>query len=151
MALSDEVIARYSSTRLKQMTNPGVQSPSAIDTTVLGLAATDVESDFTTYVGVAYDGTVARHVSVAVEGVIALLYLRGENAGSDADKRFDRYRERLIELSKVEGRDRLKPKTREVLTVTRPSTSVKTYAAFNDDDFDQIVPNSPNAPNSPNP
>jgi hypothetical protein len=141
MTLASETTARYSSTRLKQLTNPGDQNPSAIDATVLGLAATDVESDFTTYAGVAYDGSVARHVRVGVEGVIALLYLRGESPGSDAQKRHDNYIDRLRELAKVEGRDRLKPKTKEMAKITRPTS--RTEPDFDDNDFSQIVPNAP--------
>lgn len=141
MALTDEVTARYPASRIIQLTNPGVQSADTVNATVYAAAATDTEADFPIYAGVAYDGTVARHVSVAVEGVIAYLYMRGESPGSDANARFDRYMERLRDLAKVEGRDRLKPKTKEMAKVTRPTE--RTTASFDEDTFDDIVPNSP--------
>lgn len=147
MALADEVTARYPEPRLRQLTNGGTESASSINTTTLGYAATDVQADFKTYCGVAYDNSDARHVAVAVEGVIAKLYQRGEAPGSKANALHDAYIERLTALAKVTGRDRLKPTTKSVLTPTseQQDSSQTVRPSFDDfGDFDRLIPDPPN-------
>ena len=75
MALSDEVISRYADSRVKQLTNPGVQTPAGVNLVILGLAAGDVEEEFEEIVGVEYDNTNRKHVLIAVKVVIATLAL----------------------------------------------------------------------------
>ena len=145
MALSDEVTARYASARLIQLTNPGDQTATTVDTTFLGKAATDVEADFEIIAGVAYDNSEARHVSVGVEGVIAKLYQRGEAAGGDADARHSAYLDRLAQLAKVTGRNRIIPTTSSVLTPTseRTTTSEVVPPEFDWPNFDDLIPAPP--------
>jgi hypothetical protein len=133
MSLVTEVQARYPANRLKQLTNPGDESASAVDTTFLGYSATDVEAEFEIYAGVTYDGTDARHVAVAVAGVIAKLYLRGEAPGEKAQSLHDDYLERLQALGKVTGRDRLKPQTTSQLTPTPERTGSEVVRPWSDD------------------
>ena len=144
MSLSTEVIARYPTGRLRQLTNQGDQSATTTDTTVLGLAATDVQADFEIVAGIVYDGTEARHVSVAVEGVIAKLRVRSEAAGGGADTSHDRYIERLQGLAKVTGRDRIIPKTSSILTPTSEQLESETVRpSFDHPNFDDVIPRPP--------
>lgn len=146
MALADEVTGRYPATRLIQLTNAGDESASSIDTTVLGYAVTDTQADFKTYAGVAYDNSDARHVAVAVEGVIAKLYQRGESPGSKAESLHDAYIARLETLAQSMGRDRLLPKTKSPLTPTAEQQTTETVRPAFDDfgDFDRLIPDPPN-------
>lgn len=74
MALSDEVTSRYSFQRLKEMTNDGDPTASSINTTVLGLAATDIQADFETLSNESFDLTKASHVVICVPAVMGKLY-----------------------------------------------------------------------------
>ena len=146
MALSDEVVSRFPSTnpRLKQLTNPGVQAASSVNTAVLDLASTDVEADFQTYAGVAYDNTEARHVSVGVWGVIAKLAMQGEAAGSTAIALDERWVEKLEALGKVTGRNRVKMSTKSTLTPTPEQQDAETVRPpFDWPIFDDILLDPP--------
>jgi len=144
MTLATEVQARYPATRLVQLTNPGDESGTTLDATILGYAATDVQADFEIYAGVEYDGTDARHVSVAVEGVMAKLYQRTETPGSKADKLHDQYIERVRSLGKVTGRNRVTPTSSSVLTPTSEREGTETVRPDSDrPDFEDYVANAP--------
>lgn len=144
MALIDEVKARYPDNRLKQLTNPGDESAAATDDTFLGYSVTDVEAEFEVYAGVAYDNSDARHVPVAVDGVIAKLYLRGETPGEKAQSLHDDYIERLRAVGKVTGRNRLKPQTSSQLTPTPEKDGTEVVRPWSDDaNFDRNVAGPP--------
>jgi len=144
MGLSTDFQNRFPSNRLKQLTNPGNQAGSSVNTTLIDYAATDVEADFETYAGVEYDSADSRHVSVAVDGVLAKLYQRAETPGSKADGLHDAYIQRLRDLAKVTGRDRVVPKTTSVLTPTPERDGTETVRPDADrDDFGDLVPNAP--------
>jgi len=143
VALADKATERYA-LRLKQLTNPGVQTAAAIDTDILGYACEDVEADFEIVAGIEYDNTEARHVSVAVEGVIAKLALRSEAAGATAIALNDRYIERLEALAKVTGRDRILPVSATQLTPTAEKTGTETVRPdFDRPNFDDLIPAAP--------
>jgi len=138
------VKSRYPETRLVELTNLGDESATVVDDTVLGLAATDVMAEFPIYVGVAYDNSDARHVPVAVSGVIAKLYLQGETPGSKADSMWDAFIERLRSLAKVTGRDRIVPVSSSVLTPTPERDGTETVRPDTDrPDFDDLIPDAP--------
>lgn len=142
MALSDEVTSRYPAVRLAQLTNPGDPTGTgSVDTTVLGLAATDVEADFEFEGGVNYDNTNARHVAIAVEGVIAKLEIRTENPGSKAVADHDRYIERLRQLRRV------LPKTKS--TLSREAELEGERVDFDRRDFDGLVGDVPVSQSNP--
>jgi hypothetical protein len=143
MALSDEVISRYSSARLVQLTRHNNQAATTIDTDVLGFAATDVEADFRILAGVIYDGADARHVAVAVSGVVAKLYLRKEGAGDKAQSLHDAYEARMEQLAKVTGRNRIKPRTTSVLEPTVPDPNVTHRPDTDRPTFDDLVLDPP--------
>ena len=144
MALAAEVIARYPSSRLIQLTRQSNQSGSSINTTILGLAVDDVEADFQIIAGVEYDNSDARHVGVAVEGVIAKLARRAEAAGNTSEALHDAYLERLGQLAKVTGRDRIMPKTKSPYTVTSERDREETPRPWDDwPNYDDIQVNPP--------
>jgi len=141
MALVDQVTSRYPASRLVQLTRQGSQSSTTVDTTVLGLAADDVEADFPIVCAVEYDNADPRHVAVAVEGVIAKLAIRTEAAGDFANALHDRYLKRLAALAKVTGRDRVTPRTKSVLTPTPERDGTETVRPDTDrPNFDDLVP-----------
>lgn len=143
MTLQAKVTDRYSNaagSRLAQITNPGASSTNTVDIDRLDRACEDVQSDFEIIAGVAYDDDDGRHVVVAVEGVIAKLYLRTEAPGNNA-KLHDAYLDRLNDLKKVTGRNRPMPVTTSTLDPTaeqsgaRPDTDLPT--------FNDFIPNAP--------
>ena len=144
MALADEVIARYPASRLKQLTNPNDQAASTVDTTVLGYAVADVIADFLTYCATTFDVTDSRHVSVAVKGVVATLALQTEAAGGNAQTDFDKYLDRLKDLARVTGRDRITPRTKSVLTPTAERLGTETVRPDTDrPDYEDLIPDAP--------
>lgn len=112
--LSADVQTRYGSQLLISLTNSDekANASTSVNTTRLDAAADDVEAMFKIHAGVAYDSTDARHVAVAVEGVIALLRARGPLAGEKGTDAFSKWTKTLRdELGRVTGRNRIKPKT----------------------------------------
>ena len=120
MSLSSQVTGRYSSVRMRQMTNPDNPSAASVDSTRLNYACDDVTGDFVTYAGLTYDDTDAQHVSVGVEGVIALLTVRMGTKGGDA--LVEAYRKRLEQLRLTTSGDRIDPGTNTMLTPTNPGS-----------------------------
>jgi len=144
MALAAEVTARYPGSRLIQLTNPGDQSAAAVDATVLGLAVTDVQADFEIIAGIEYDNSEARHVSVAVWGVIAKLAGWSEAAGSTGVKLHEAWIERLEQLAKVTGRDRVPVTTSSQVTPTDERQTTETVRPWSDHPhFDDLVARPP--------
>ena len=120
MSLSSQVTGRYSSVRMRQMTNPDNPSAASVDSARLNYACDDVTGDFVTYAGLTYDDTNAQHVSVGVEGVIALLTVRMGTKGGDA--LVEAYRKRLEQLRLTTAGDRIDPGTNTMLTPTNPGS-----------------------------
>lgn len=142
MTLATDVQARYADQVLVNLTNPGESAPTTVDATRLGLAADDVQADFEIVAGVVYDGTDGRHVSVAVQGVMAKLFRRTSH--SSADDRETEYFRRLNNLAKVTGRDRLLPSTISLLDPSLDSDDGSTRKpAFDDKVFREVNPGAP--------
>lgn len=149
MALSDEVIARFSTQRLKNLTNPDAPSATSYDATRLATACTDAAADFEIYAGTVFDVTDARHVPVAIRGVVAYLHTYTDNgAAADALKAF---RFELKALAKVTGRDRILPYTDSALEPSPNPREGTTRArpAFDDSVFDPIVVQPPTGGSPP--
>ncbi len=144
MALSDEVTSRYPDSRLIQLTNAGDESADSVDTTMLGKAATDTEAKFVQLVGVEYDNSVATHVETAVLGVIAYLYRYGESPGTAAERAMEQFKESCEELAKVTARNRIKPRTTSVLTVSDEQEGGETVRPDTDrEHYNKLVPETP--------
>ena len=142
MTLAAKVTARYPSQLLVNLTNPNsTDAGTTINTTILGLATTDVEADFQIHAGTTYDDTDARHVTVATEGVIARLMEWTGHAGAEQQK--DRYMSRLNALEAVTGRNRILPQSDSVLAPTDPDDSLTQRPDFDEPKWDGIIPGSP--------
>lgn len=120
MALTDRVTARLTNQRLVELTNPDSANSSTVDTDRLGYAADDAEAELEIYCGVAYDDNDARHVAVAVDGVI---YHLTRAAGLVAPEIEKRWRDGLEALRKVTGNNRVTPRTSSHLTASREATT----------------------------
>lgn len=101
------VKARASTVVAKALSNPQNGAATSNDDTRGTLACTDVISDFTAR-GITYDNDDARHLGVAVGGVIAKLQMTA--LGYEwAWKRHQEYEERLERLRMVTANDRMTP------------------------------------------
>lgn len=146
MALTTQTTNRYSSQRLINLTNPDLPTATSVDSTRLGLAADDVESDFHSIVGRSYDesaSTAAQDIGVAVEGVIAKLMMRS-SGGEAARSAHEEFIERLKGLRK-----RIVPKSTSMLTPTEEDrgTGQTVRPHFDRAKFDKFVPEHPRADN----
>lgn len=87
--LWDAVEASYDEKGLISLTNVNTNSATTIDTAVAHDAAQDVINLWPVYAQEDYDGSAATHVTVAKEGVIAVLWRRGGTAASIARVHWD--------------------------------------------------------------
>lgn len=146
MALVDEVQNRYGTQYLVNLTNPQLPSATSIDSTRLSNASTDVQADFKIIAGVTYDNSVDTHVSVAVDGVIAKLRMRNGQGGSESVEAHNQYIERLRQLAKITGRNRVEPKSSSSMTeTTETQQGETTRPKFDRRRFDDITLNKPPA------
>lgn len=139
MALIDRVKARYTEQKLIELTNKDDETATTIDDTRLGLAVTDTEAAFETHVGVAYDDTDARHVRVAVRGVIVHL-LGDSELGPLSDERYDHWRTMCEDLAKVTSRARILP---EIVSTDPDYDESEDDADFGRNRFADFIPGAP--------
>ena len=144
MTLQSNTTARISAQRIINLTNPDLPSATSADSGRLGLACTDVESDFQTYLGRAYDDDNASDVSIAVDGVVAKLLLRMGSGGDTATQAHEGYLERL-----KDHRKRVVPKSSSKLTPTEEDRGTGDLVRPNFDrrKFDDFVAESPHGTN----
>lgn len=135
MALTDEVIARYSNQDLVNLTNPKSTSATTVDTTRLANAATDVGAYFKIYANITYDNTVATHVALGIEGVVLLLEKYQVNSRVSLDDWFGRLRD----LAKIGARNRIVPTTDSVRV--READEDGKFPLDINKDFETITPN----------
>lgn len=145
MALWDEVTTRYAAQELIELTRSGRDNTATtVDTTVGNAAATDIQAYFEILAGVVYDGTDARHVMVAVEGVVTLLRMRQKNAQTAHKNYFEKWKDDLRDLGKVTGRNRVVPKSTSLYTVTDEVPSgLEVDMPFGTRRMDDIIPAAP--------
>jgi len=89
MALSDDVTSRISSQRLIELTNDGDPTATTIDTTILGLASTDVAAEFELLSSEVYDNSNPVHLAIAVDAVMAKLYQYQGKISPNANESYD--------------------------------------------------------------
>lgn len=144
MALWDEVVSRYPNDTLVSLTNPRDSGASSVDLTRANLAVTDVLADVEIYCGVEYDGTDARHVSVACQLVILKLMERtGQYKRGEID---EAVKERREALKKVTGNDRILPQSNSTLTPNvDPIVGAPIYPDFDISRFSEFIPGAPGA------
>lgn len=138
LALSQAVQDRVGTQFLASLTNPGDPTATAVAVTKLDLASTDVQADFEIVVGVLFDATSSRHISVGVEGVIAKLIQR-TGQSQRGDEVHNRYMERLEMLREIAD-----PASKSELTPVdeRRGTDI-VRPQFDDSKFDRYLPESP--------
>lgn len=110
MALADDVTNRYTDQELIESTNPEDGTATTINSTFLGYAVTDVQAEFEIQGIGEYDATDAKHVAVAVEGVMARLktFARTGKAGGSSNDEWTWWIDnRCKALAKVTGRKRV--------------------------------------------
>jgi len=146
VSLTSNVQARYSTQRIRHLTNPDAPNATSLDATRLADAVADVEAEFRIRAGVVYDDTDARHVSVGVRGVVAVLEDRMGAGGGE--KRMEAFREDLDALRKVTSNDRLRPATNSVMVPTPEGEGRTTPVrpAFDDRAFRGLIPDRPHGP-----
>ena len=144
MTLQSETTARISAQRIINLTNPDLPSATSADTTRLGLACTDVESHFRTYLGRDFDSSNPEDVSIGVDGVLAVLMMRMASGGESASSAHESYITRL-----KDHRKRVIPKSSSKLTPTEEDrgTGNPVRPAFDLRNFDDFVPESPHGNN----
>ena len=144
MTLSANVQNRSGTQFLVNLTNPSDPSATTIDTTRLDNGVLDTEADFRIYSGVAYDDTDARHVTVAVEGVIAKLAIRTGTGGNYARTSHEEFIARLRDLALVTGRDRVSPRTDSVLQPSSEQVADEIVRPeFDWRNFSDLIPGGP--------
>ena len=141
---------RYNEQFLIGLTNPNNRSAATLNISAgepFDLACTDVEADFEMVCGVIYDDDDKRHVAVAVEGVIAKLSMRMNQAGERSKALVDAYLEKLERLALVTGSNRLLTLSRSPLTPSEeaPDVGSKGRPSFDGSRFWRLKPNGPPA------
>ena len=148
MTLLQEVEKRYNTQFLIGLTNPNNRAASSVDDSIgepFDVATDDVKADFEITCGVVFDIDDKRHVSVGVEGVIAKLSMRMNQAGDRSKSLVDAYVERLERLALVTGRNRLKPLSKSELQPSdeAPEGYSKVRPKFDGARFWRLKPNGP--------
>lgn len=146
MALWDEVATRYADQELIELTNSGRDNSSGatVDTTVGNAAAADIQAYFEILAGVTYSNSDARHVMVAVEGVVALLRMRAKNAQKAHKAYFEAWKQDLRDLGSVTGRNRVVPKSTSLYTPEdEVPAGLDVDMPFGTRRMDDIIPRAP--------
>lgn len=112
MALIDRVKARYSATRLAELTNPD-STLATTDDTFLEAVCDDVEATIDAESVGSYDDDDPRMVVLAVDGVVALMSLRIADIETNR-ARWDRWIEKAKATAMTIRRDRVTPVASEV-------------------------------------
>ena len=141
MSLVSNVQSRYGDQYLVNLTNPGDNTATTIDSTRLALAATDVEANFEIFAGVEYDDTDPQHVTVGVEGVEVLLKFRAGH--TTVEEWSDWIEKRLKPMSLVGARDRIMPTTNSEVTPTSESDTGDGRPYFDSRRFRYLIPGRP--------
>lgn len=145
--LSADVQTRYGAQFLINLTNSDVPAGTAstLNTTRLDAAADDIEGHFRTYAGVTYDSTDARHVAIAVDGVVRLLKLRGPLSNTEGADLFASWLKSLkLDLGAVTGRNRIVPKSNaETQTETEITSTETLRPKFDWRSFEDVQLNDP--------
>lgn len=106
MSLLLNVTGRYSSERLRQLTNPDARGLTTNDATRLDFACADAQAEFKRRCAVDYDDTNPNHVDVCVELVVLKLMKRGSAPTDAVEKQQAAVNDMLTDVARVTGRDR---------------------------------------------
>lgn len=149
MSLSSEVQSRVSAAQLRGLTNIDDTSATSLGSTILTTVCGDVtDTDFPLIAQVAYDGTNAAHVGVAVPRVVARLVLLKGDKGADALMAASE--RMLVALRSTTSRGRILPRTnvQAVPTSEDDGSGGTPRPDFDRRRFDDFIPGQPPAPES---
>lgn len=106
--LADAVKARFTTTRLAQLTNKDSQA-ATIDDPTLELAVTAITAKFITYTATTFDETDDAMIDAGATGVYAQLQLWTDHPSDKARSQYDSWKQDMRDLARTLGRDRIKP------------------------------------------
>lgn len=133
--------ARFSTQLRTNWSNPQNSTQTTPNTTLEGLADTDVLGEFKKR-GITPDNTDDRHVTTAMSGIIGRLMFYTQSPGWG--EAWGSFKDDLELLAQTTSRDRITPTTNSLLT---PSTDViGALPDFDKDNFQGYVPGAPNPP-----
>jgi len=132
VSLQTEVTSRVPEQTLIDLTRQKDTNATTINVGLLGLACDDVTAEFSVYVNATLDLTDARHVPVAVAGVLMTLreWLPARPEGTDKDR--ERWIERCRALARVTSRDRIRITTSSELTPSEEVTGTESVRPYFD-------------------
>lgn len=144
MALLAEVLARVPAQTLLELTQQKNVNASTYDATILQTACDDIEEEFVTYAGEVYDGTVRRHVTICVEGVLAKLRSWLPQNPESVNQAMTSWGDRVTAMSKTRARDRFPVTTSSRLTPTEEVTGSEEVRPWSDPQaYDGVMPREP--------
>ena len=132
MSLLSEVTTRVPTQTLVDLTRQKNTDATTVDTALLALACADVTAEFSVYANQVLDLTDARHVPVAVAGVLTTLreWLPAKPEGTDKDR--ERWIERCRSLARVTSRDRIQITSSSELTPSEEVTGTESVRPYFD-------------------
>jgi len=142
MALIDEIKGRISEGLLRELTNQGDTTATAINDTTLGYAITDAEGEFIVETGLALDDTKAQHVAAGVVGVIYYLYSYSGLHTETANRQRERWERLMLKIDSTEGAGRrIMPDSSSTLSPTAQRQGAR--PDFERSRWGDYVPNMP--------
>lgn len=146
-ALWSQVLLRYDTQTLKQLTNVNTPGASSVNTTVGIQVATDAAGWFRRKVQEDYDSTNSYHNAVAVRAVYVLLREYSGKFGETVRAEREAVEETMDDLRNMSAGKRITPHT---LSTYDPSDDENVQypnrPAFDTERFDEVTPNDPPAP-----
>lgn len=130
--LTDAVKARHQTNRLAQLTQKDTRATTAIDDTVLALAAADATAEFEIKSGRTFDDTNAQHIRLVVPGVLA--FLMSYNGQDVASQLLNSYAKRCEEFRETDVNRRITPQTN---ILRGPTTDVDADGTGRRPEFDR--------------
>lgn len=134
MTLAAEVTARLSTQYLTQITNPLAPGITVPDTDRLADACADVAAQFEVRGAGAFDATDAKHIAVAINGVVGTLLQWTGHSSEESQRQLERFEDGLKMLRRVQHANKVAPTTartgtalvdrfpRSAIKYTKPTT-----------------------------
>lgn len=144
MSLLTAVIARVPNQTLVTLTQQGSTSSTTYDATKLQTACDDIESQFLTYAGQAFDATIRRHLILGVDGVLALLRSWNPIQAEGAADAMTKWETRMTEYSQTAARNHRSVYSSSTLTPSEEAPNGQDVRPWSDADaFDGLAPGMP--------
>lgn len=135
MALADDIILRVPDQVLIEHTNQRDPSATAVDSTALTQAASDVTVWFETYAEEAYDSTVEIHVQVGIRATMSILRDYGGQIYGASTEWWERFEKDCERVRNTRARARIEPSTNSKLTPSDENPTGAPMKPWADDAF----------------